>query len=66
VAVRFWEGKKGYVMDDEQGRSLVSFPYLADATEGTDIGTVIKKTGRAIGLVSRPRKRHSDEWTLHT
>jgi len=47
------EGEEGNKIDDEQGRSLVLFPYPAGAAKGKDESTVIKRTGRAVGLVRR-------------
>jgi hypothetical protein len=44
------EGEEGNKMDDEQGRSVVSFPYSVGAAKGTDKSTVIKEWD-AVGLV---------------
>ena len=37
-------------MDDEHGRSIVSFPYSAGAAEGIDASIVIKKRDALLGL----------------
>jgi hypothetical protein len=44
------EGEEGNKMDDEQGRSLVSFPYSASAEKETNESTVIKEWD-TVGLV---------------
>jgi hypothetical protein len=59
----FGEEQEGNTMDDEQGRSLISFPYPAGTAEGTDPGIIINKMRRAIELVRRPRKGRLDERT---
>jgi len=55
-------------MDDEQGRSLISFPYPAGVAEGTDAGTAIEKrdmllgcpagAGRGVPTNGRPTNKH--------
>jgi hypothetical protein len=45
----FGKGEEENKMDDEQGRSLVSFPYPAGAAKGADESTVIKERDAWLG-----------------